>query len=213
MARTPPTRVASGPSRGFERAGGVAAFAAGVIGLLYSVAFVIVSRAAPDTGRFLAPLLLMLGGVVAVLALTAVYERLREAEPGYALVGLLLAVAGAIGSAIHGAFDLANALHPPTSLPDTPDAVDPRGFLTFGVAGLAVLVISTVVTRDTEFPRGLAMLGYASGLLLVLIYLGRLIILDAASPLILGPAALEGFIVNPAWYLWLGAVLSRGRPA
>ena len=213
MARTPLVRDASGPSRGFERTGSVAAFAAGIIAFLYSVAFVIVSRAAPDAGRFLAPLLLMLGGIVAVPALTAVYERLRETDPGYALVGLLLGAAGAIGSAIHGAFDLANALHPPASLPDTPDAVDPRGFLTFGVAGVAILVISSVMSRHSGFPRGLAMLGYASGVLLVVIYLGRLVILDAASPLILAPAALEGFVVNPAWYLWLGAVLSRGRPA
>ena len=213
MARMPRVREASGPSRPFERAGGAAAFVAGVIGLLYSVVFVIVSRAAPEAGRFLAPLLLMLGGIIAVLALTAVYERLREIDHGYALVGLLFGVIGAVGSAIHGAFDLANALHPPASLPDTPDAVDPRGFLTFGIAGLAVFVISSVMARDAGFPRALAMLGYASGVLLVLIYLGRLIILDAASPLILAPAALEGFIVNPAWYLWLGAVLSRGRPA
>lgn len=58
-------------------------------------------------------------------------------------------------------------------------------------------------------PRGLAYLGYVSGVLLVLIYLGRLIILSASNPLVLGPAAIEGFIVNPAWYIWLGFALRR----
>lgn len=58
-------------------------------------------------------------------------------------------------------------------------------------------------------PRGLAYLGYVSGVLLVLIYLGRLIILSASNPLVLGPAAIEGFIVNPAWYIWLGLALRR----
>ena len=59
-------------------------------------------------------------------------------------------------------------------------------------------------------PRGLALLGYVSGILLVLIYLVRLIVFDPTSPLLLGPAALEGFIVNPVWYVWLGLTFWRG---
>jgi hypothetical protein len=38
-----------------------------------------------------------------------------------------------------------------------------------------------------------------------------LIVLDAASPLVLLPAALTGFVANPAWYVWLGLVLLRER--
>src|SRR5437660_10059784 len=67
------------------------------------------------------------------------------------------------------------------------------------------------MTRGGGFPRGLALLGYLSGILLVLIYLGRLIVFDAASPLLLGPAALEGYVVNPVWDIWLGLTFSRGR--
>jgi hypothetical protein len=46
----------------------------------------------------------------------------------------------------------------------------------------------------------------------VLIYLGRLIVFDATNPLLLGPAALEGFIVNPLWYIWLGLTFWRSAP-
>jgi hypothetical protein len=45
--------------------------------------------------------------------------------------------------------------------------------------------------------------------LLNIIYLGRLIILDATSLVIVIPALLTGFIVNPLWYLWLGMQLRR----
>lgn len=182
----------------------------GVGGLLYSIAFVIVTRSAPQTGGFLSALFLMLGGIFAIQVLVAIYRRLRDVDAGFALTGLMLGFAGALGSAIHGAFDLALYAHPSTTLTDLPNAVDPRGVLTFGVAGVAVIVISRLMTRGGGFPSGLATLGYVSGVLLVLIYLGRLIVFDASSPLLLVPAGLEGFIVNPIWYVWLGLTFWRG---
>lgn len=144
--------------------------------------------------------------------MAALYRRLREVDAGFALVGFMFGFAGALGSTIHGAYDLANVLHPPATLAaDLPSAVDPRGVLTFGLSGLALLVIARLMSRGGGFPASLALLGYASGVLLVLIYLGRLVVLDPASPLVLGPAALEGFVVNPVWYIWLGMTFWR-RP-
>ena len=69
------------------------------------------------------------------------------------------------------------------------------------------------MSRGGGFPAPLALLGYVSGALLVIVYLARLIVLDPASPLVLGPAALEGFIVNPVWYVWVGMTLWRGARA
>ena len=199
-------------TRSFERSAGATAVAVGIGGLLYSVAFVIISRSAPDTGRFLSSLLLLIGGVLGIQVMAALYRRLRDVDAGFALVGLLFGFAGALGSTVHGAYDLANFLHPPAVLAsDIPSAVDPRGILTFGLSGLAVLVMARLMSRGGGFPARLALLGYLSGVLLVLIYLGRLIVLDPGSPLILGPAALEGFVVNPVWYIWLGMTLWRGR--
>jgi hypothetical protein len=143
--------------------------------------------------------------------MAALYRRLRDVDAGFALVAFMFGFAGALGSTIHGAFDLANFFHPPAALAsDVPSAVDPRGVLTFGLSGLALLVFARLMSRDGGFPARLALLGYVSGVLLVLIYLGRLIVLDPASPLILGPAALEGFIVNPVWYIWVGMTFWRG---
>jgi hypothetical protein len=204
--------VNGGSSRRFERSAGAAAIVAGLAGFFYSVAFVIVARSAPAAGAALSALLLLIGGVVAIQVLSAVYLRLREVDAGFALTAYVFGFIGALGSAIHGAFDLANAFHPPAALPaDVPAAIDPRGFLTFGIAGLALIVVARLMSRGGGFPAGLAALGYVSGILLVVIYLGRLIVLDASSALILAPAALEGFIVNPIWYVWLGLVLWRSR--
>ena len=190
----------------FEKFAGWGAILAGISGFLYSISFIVLQN------DLLSALFLMLGGLLSTSALTAVYQRLRETETGFALLGLLLSVSAALGSAIHGGYDLANALHPPASPSmDLPNAIDPRGLLTFGVAGLGLFILSWLVFQELTFPNGLAYLGYGSASLMIVLYLGRLIILEATNPVIVVPALLEGFIVNPLWYVWLGRTLARSQ--
>lgn len=192
---------------------GVAAIVTGIGGFLYSVAFVILARSAPDTGAFLSALFLLLGGVLSTAALVGLYRRVHDTDADFAVWALLLGAVAALGSAAHGGYDLANLLHRPAALAtDLPSQIDPRGLLTFGVSGLALFLFSWLIARGGRLPRGLGNLGYLSAVLLVVIYLGRLIVLDPSSPLILAPAALEGFVVNPVWYVWLGLAL-RERSA
>src|SRR5439155_25659776 len=54
---------ASAVVRSLQREGGVAAIAAGVVGFLYSVAFVFLARVAPGTATPTYSLLLLLGGL------------------------------------------------------------------------------------------------------------------------------------------------------
>ena len=61
------------------------------------------------------------------------------------------------------------------------------------------------MTQEMRFPHNLAYLGILSAILMIVLYLGRLIILQATSLVIVIPALLEGFIVNPIWYIdWEG---------
>ncbi len=188
----------------FEKFAGWSAMLAGISGFLYSVSFIVLRN------ELLSSLFLMLGGLFSTAALTALYQRLRETESGFALFGFLLSLSGALGSAIHGGYNLANAIHPPAvDLAGLPNAIDPRGLLTFGVAGLGLFILSWLVTQDLSFPKGLVYLGYLSATLMIVLYLGRLIILEATNLAIVIPALLEGFIVNPLWYLWLGFLFRK----
>jgi hypothetical protein len=197
----------------FPRFAGPSAILAGIIGFLYSLAFIVITPAAPVLGGLLSALFLLLGGLLSTAALVAVYSRLRKIEAAFALWALLLALAGALGSAVHGGYDLANSINPPVSAPpglaDLPSQIDPRGLLTFGVTGIGLFVIAWLMGRDGGFPRGLSYLGYLLAILLVILYLGRLIVLQASSPVIIVPALLAGFLVNPLWYIWLGIALWR----
>ena len=190
----------------FERFAGWGAVLAGLSGFLYSISFIVLQS------DLLSALFLMLGGLFSTSALTALYQRLRGTESGFALLGLLLSLSAALGSAIHGGYDLANALHPPASpTGDLPNPIDPRGLLTFGVAGLGLFLFSWLMAQELRFPGGLAYLGYVSATLMIILYLGRLIILQATNLAIVIPALLEGFIVNPLWYIWLGLTLMRSQ--
>jgi hypothetical protein len=190
----------------FEKFAGWSAILAGLSGFLYSVSFIVLQS------DLLSALFLMLGGLFSTSALTSLYQRLRGTESGFALLGLILGLSAALGSAIHGGYDLANALHPPASPGNgLPNPIDPRGLLTFGVSGLGLFLLSWLMAQDTRFPGGLVYLGYLSAILMIILYLGRLIILQAASPVIVIPALLEGFIVNPIWYVWLGLTFLRNQ--
>ena len=189
----------------FERFAGWGAILAGLSGFLYSISFIVLRN------ELLSALFLMLGGLFSTAALTALYQRLRETESGFALLGFLLSLSAALGSTIHGGYNLANAIHPPDiDIASLPNAIDPRGLLTFGVSSLGLSLLAGLMTQNTSFPKGLAYLGYLSAILMMILYLGRLIILQATHPAIVIPALLEGFIVNPIWYVWLGSVFLRG---
>ena len=190
----------------FEKFAGWGAVLAGLSGLLYSISFIVLQN------NLLSALFLMIGGLFSASALTGLYQRMRGTESGFALFGFLLSLSAALGSTIHGGYDLANALHPPDTLNlDLPNPIDPRGLLTFGIAGLGLFILSWLLTQKMDFPKGLAYLGFVSSILMIILYLGRLIIVQATSLVIVIPALLEGFIVNPIWYIWLGLLLMRNQ--
>jgi hypothetical protein len=185
---------------------GLASVATAIAGLGYSVSFVIIHDA------LLSALFLLLGGVLATPVLLAVRERLRETDAVVSSWAILLAIAGALGSAVHGGYDLANAVHPPAVVnADLPNPVDPRGLLTFGLAGVALVVLGLLIARSRALPRWLGYLACLNGVLLVLLYLGRLLILDPTNLVIVVPALLTGFLLNPLWYGWLGVWFLRAR--
>jgi hypothetical protein len=196
-------------SNSFQKFAGLCAILAAVVGLLYSVSFVILKN------DLLNALFLTLGGVFTSAVFIALYHKLRATDESFALLAFVFGLLNVAGVVMHGGYDLANAINVPASIPpnlaDLPSQVDPRGLMTFGAAAISIFVTAWLITRGAVFPKNLAYLGHLLAVMLIVIYLGRLIVLQATSPLILGPAALTGFILNPLWYLWLGVILWRGR--
>lgn len=89
--------------------------------------------------------------------------------------------------------------------------MDPRGFGTFALTGLALLLLAWLAGRSAELPRWVSPLGLVLGAVLIVTWLARLIVLDATSMLVLGPALVAG-LLSPIFFLLLGSwLLGRRR--
>jgi hypothetical protein len=188
----------------FDRFAGLASVLAGLAGIGYAVAFVVLKNG-PLAAQFLT-----LAPLFAVAGLVAVFERVRGIDSGYATLALALGAFGSLAASSHGVYDLSNVLHPPAALPDGPFPVDPRGYGTFALTGLAVLILAGLAGRSPDLPSWVSPLGLVLGVSLVLTFLARLVVLDATSMLVLLPALLSG-LLSPVFFLLLGAWLLGWR--
>jgi hypothetical protein len=197
-------------SRMFERFGGACAVLAGVTGFGYSAAFVVYLEDGSRGAAYVDAVLLLAGGLLSAVAFLAVYGRVRRIDEGFALLGLAAALAASYGAMTHGAFDLANLLKPPKVLAsDLPSSTDPRGLGTFALAAVAMIIVGALGLRGRALPVRLAYLAFVGAGLLLIVYIGRLVILDPHSPVLHTAAVIDGFIVNPAWFIWVGRTLLR----
>jgi hypothetical protein len=182
-----------------------AAILAGIGGFIYSVSFVIISRSNPALGDTLSALFLLIDGILVTLLAVHLRHQLDGVDSGFAAWSTTLVLLAAIGSAVHGGYDLANSINPPaTTNIDLPSQIDPRGFLTFGLSGLGTIAVGWLLAKSDPGLRGLGTLGIVVGALSIFLFLARLIILSPANMLVLGPALILGFVLNPLWLIWLG---------
>jgi hypothetical protein len=201
-------------SRLFERFAGWCAVLTAVAGVVFTVAFAAYVQDGHRSAQWVSAVMLLAGGLLTVPVVAALYATLAGAEPQFALLGLVLGLTGALGAAIHGGFDVAVLANPPSGQgPDLPNQVDPRGLLTFAVTGLALLMFGWLITRTGGLPRSLGRLAIAGAVLLVVVYLGRLIVLNPKTNLIRVAALVSGLVVLPAFYAMLGRTLLRRGPA
>ena len=200
-------------SASFERFAGFSGIIVGVSSLLYAVFFLLVTGSLHD---YLPSVFLALGGLLATAVLTALYQRVRAAEPTFAAWAFGLGFIGQIGAAIHGVYGLASVIsHAPGAGggvgTTAPNPVDPAGFLAFGLTGLSTLVFAWLIVRGGRLPRGLGYLSYALGVLLIALFLGALLTNTPKSLFVLVAGGLASLLATPIWNFWLAAIFLGRR--
>lgn len=188
---------------GFDDDARVYAVLTGACGLLYTASYSLVAARNLALGDRLSALFLMLGGFLASATFVAVHRLVRTADEGYALWALILAQAGSLGAAVHGGYNLALTLRLANLGAVPASQVDPRGLLTFGVTGIAILLNSVLLLQGSQVRRWVGYLGGFTGCLLVIVYGLHLLGLDVKYQALLVPALVAG-VVGPAWYVAMG---------
>jgi hypothetical protein len=82
----------------------------------------------------------------------------------------------------------------------------PNGFLTYGVIGVWVAVVSVLGLRSGRLPRALCLLGFANAGTYGAGLLGYLFLSHALLVVSIG---VGGLLIAPLWYAWLGVILLR----
>jgi hypothetical protein len=196
----------------FQRTAGVAAVVTAALGIAFTVAFAVVVREGERWAEWASWTTLLAGGLITVPVLLALHALLVRAEPQFATTALVLGLAGSLGAAVHAAYEIALLEDPPVGAVALPSATDPRGFMTFGVAGLALGVFGWLILHTGALPRRLGWLAAASAVLLVIVYVARLTVLDPNANVIRITALASGLVTVPGFYVLLGRALLDGRP-
>jgi hypothetical protein len=193
----------------FDRFAAAMAYLSALIALGYSVSFGYYVKRGDAWAKYTSSGLLMAGGLIGLPVLIALFQRVRHVDEGFALVGFLIAVAAAFGSVLHGAHDVAIFAHPEqaTGSPDYPSFTDPRGFATFALFGLGLVVLSAMLRRS--FSRSASTVGVTTGLLTIVVYIGRVTVLDPKRWWVAIAAFASGVIGVPLWNVIVGRELSR----
>jgi hypothetical protein len=181
--------------RPFTSSAATVAWLAAAGGIAYGIAF------AADNATA-ASLLLSIGAGLTVLIISALAASVED-TPTVRLAATI-GIVGALASTSHGVYDLANRIHPPdvAVTGDLPNPVDPRGFATFALVGLALVVLSYPLARSPRYGNGLASAGRILGAISIVIFLGRLIILDPTNPVV-RVALVAGVVANTVFLIGL----------
>lgn len=198
----------------FLRLARAAAYATAAVGIVYSVAFVTVVQRGSRSAEWTAAVALTVGGLLALPVLVAVTGLLGERAHAAAGARLALVVGGiaAVMSSLHGAYDLAALAKPEAATAGDISPVDPRGFATFALAGLAVLIIAALARSDHRFPSWLPAVGLLLGAALVATWLGRLAVLDPTSVWLRLSTAVAA-VLNPVAYVGFARACRASLPA
>jgi hypothetical protein len=182
-----------------------AAYAVAALSLAYAAVYlgsVRPSGGANTTAVLLTDVFILASGLLVPIVAAAIGERIAGAEGSWVT---LIGVGWALLSATHGAFALAADLGD-ISVPQI-SSTDPRGFATFGLAGLWTIVVGWLARQGRGgLPRGLGALGIAAGIDLILLYLATLIV---SETFILVFGGLASVVLGPAFWMWTGNALRR----
>ncbi|HKW77457.1 MAG TPA: hypothetical protein VJQ09_00065 [Candidatus Limnocylindria bacterium] len=188
--------------RTFLWRGGIAAYLVAAFSILYAVVFLGVVRSDPTNAgaTALAWALIAAGALSASVATAAVGAFIGGS------IGTWLSAFGigySLLSATHGAFAAIGDIEGFADLDLSP--TDPRGFATFGLAGIWIFAVGLELARRRDLRPLYARVALAGGVDLMLLFVATVI---SSTPLILVTGGLASVVLGPVFWAMTGRLLT-----
>jgi len=191
--------------KAFLRRGGLQAYLVAGFSLAYAVVYLgfVRTDATNATAAALAWALIAAGALSATIA-TAAVGAYVGGVPGTWLTAL--GVGYSLLSAAHGAFAAIGDAQGFADLDLSP--TDPRGFATFGLAGLWLLVVGLELRTRGDLKPLYPRIAIVGGIDLILLFVATVI---ASTPLILVTGGLASVVLGPIFWAMTGRLLTAQR--
>lgn len=173
-----------------------------VLSLLYAVVFLGFVRGQPDprSAGALANALIGVSGILMTVVAAALASRFSGPTGAWVLA---LGVGMGLLSAAHGAYAAIAGAQQLTQVDPSP--TDPRGFATFALVGLWIIVVGIAARDIGAWPAWLTPVSIVAGIDLLALFAATVIGADTA---ILLTGGLASVILGPAFWIGLGMFLS-----
>ena len=190
------------PDQAFIKRGGRAAYAVAVFSILYAAVYLGLARPDPTNASATAAAwaLIALGALSAAFATAAMGAYIGGAIGGFITA---FGVAYSLFSATHGVYAAIGDAQGFADLDLSP--TDPRGFATFGLAGLWLIVVARELARRTDLRPRYSQLAMVAGIDLLLLFVATVI---GSTPLILVTGGLASVVLGPIFWAMTGRLLT-----
>lgn len=141
----------------------------------------------------------------ALVGITAVHYRIRDAGPAWAAFATLVGAIAAVGTIAGGLYEVALLQGGAREL-SAVNPANPLNVMTFGLTGIWFLIVSILMLRTAGMPTLLAVLGFVA---VADLEVGFLASLAGIAPLVTLTAIVAGAVGGPLFWLWLGIVLLK----
>ncbi len=188
----------------FRRRGGVAAYLVAAFSIAYAVVYLgFVREDGSASWSALAWALIAAGSLAATFATAALASYIGGAAGAFLTA---LGVGYSLLAASHGVFAAVSDVQGYTVLDLAP--TDPRGFATFGLAGIWSLIAGIELRAQGGLRPVYWQLAIAGGVDLILLFVATVI---GSTPLILLTGGLASVILGPAFWAMTGRLLTAER--
>lgn len=185
----------------FRRAARWCAYGIAALSLLYAAVYLGLVRPDPtnSTASSLANSLIALSGILATFAVVGAGDQVGGATGRWLR---FVGVGWALLSAAHGTFSAIADVQ--RLAPGDLSATDPRGFATFGLAGLWSIVFGLAIRSGAPFPRRLGIIALLNGAALLVLFFATAL---GSGTLVLISGGLASVVLGPLQWFGIGRAM------